>query len=52
MAPIWHIVIVASLCVSGSAALLWGLGRSLWWLTVFVPVSVIIGMCGAMRDDE
>jgi hypothetical protein len=52
MAPIWHIVIVGSLCISGSGVLLWRLGRSLWWLMVIVPVSILVGMCGAMRDDD
>jgi hypothetical protein len=52
MAPIWHIVIVGSLCISGSGVLLWRLEESLWWLTLIVPMSVVIGMLGAMRDDD
>jgi hypothetical protein len=52
MAPLWHIVIVGGLCTIGSGVVLWRLGCSPWWLTLLVPVSLVVGMYGAMRDDD
>jgi hypothetical protein len=52
MAPIWHIVIVVGLLLIGSAVVLEHLGLSLLWLLVIAPASMIVGLCGAMRDDD
>ena len=52
MMPLLHIGLVTTLVAAGHSGLLvWG-HASLWWLVLILPVSLTLGLWGAMRDDD
>jgi hypothetical protein len=52
MAPWMRIGLVTTLVAAGlSGLMVWG-HFSRWWLVLILPVSLCLGLCGAMRDED